>query len=365
MRAIGAALGLAALVAFAGDASASHDRRPCPTDARLGAVAYLRGTSLHLLDLSTCGDRVLVRRGASPPVEFIRGGRSIRYGRNSAVPVAGGRPVRVAAESGLRSPDGRLVARIRARRRPGAKTGTQSIVVGGRAIYTLRESYRRAPAGAPGPLALVAWSADSRWLLFYVDPMGSASIVADGIRLRAIRATGGQARKLVVTLGYPDYLAWCGRRLVATAGASRLATENKWLVLASPPAWRARKLVRGPARAWGSIACTADGARLAAQSQPASHNPSFFSTRWSLWSVRLDGSRRRLTAPPRGYADESPRWSRDGRALLFVRSRRGAGRLYLWRSGTVLGPLANLGSSLGYYGHQDWWARADWWQPRP
>ena len=65
-----------------------------------------------------------------------------------------------------------------------------------------------------------------------------------------------------------------------------------------------------------------------------------------------------------GYADESPRWSRDGRSLLFVRSRRGKGRLFLWQAGRVHGPLAHLGFSLGYYGHHDWWAAADWCQPR-
>jgi hypothetical protein len=362
MRAAGTALALAVLLAGGGSAAARSGA--CPRDARLGKVAYVRRGVLHLLDLGTCADRVLVRRRASGPVRFVRSGSVVRYGGVWAVPVAGGKPTRVRPESGLRSPSGRLVASIRVERRPGAATGSQSIVVGGRAIYTVRESYRRIPAGAPGPLALLAWSPDSRRLLFYVDPMGSQSIAADGIELQMIGVTGGKPRNVVAMLAYPDYVAWCGPRLVLTAGGSRLATEHKWLALATPPGWHARRLVAGPARAWGSLACASGGARLAAQSQPVSHDANFFATRWSLWSIGLDGIATRLTTPPSGYADESPRWSRLGTSLLFVRSRRGVGALELWRGGRVYGPLANLGFSLGYYGHHDWWQLADWWQPR-
>jgi hypothetical protein len=361
MRAI--AVALAAAVLLAGGRSASGRSDACPRDARLGKVAYVRGGALHLLDLGTCADRILVRRGASGPVRFVRGGRVVRYGGVWAVSVAGGRPSRMAPETGLRSPDGRLVAQIRADRRPGARTGSQSIVVGGRAIYTVRESYRRVPAGVPGPLALLAWSPDSRWLLFYIDPMGSESLAADGIRLQAIGVQGGRPRNVVRMLAYPDYVAWCGPRLVVTAGGSRLATENKWLALTMPPDWHVRRLVVRPTRAWGSLACASGGARLAAQSQPVSHDFTFAKAHWSLWSIGLDGVPTRLTVPPRGYADESPRWSRRGTSLLFVRSKSGNGQLYLWLAGRARGPLANLGFSLGYYGHHDWWLIADWWQP--
>jgi hypothetical protein len=67
-----------------------------------------------------------------------------------------------------------------------------------------------------------------------------------------------------------------------------------------------------------------------------------------------------LVAPPKGWADESPRWSRDGRALLFVREHRGRGELLLWSAGHVTGPIADVGYSLGYYGHHDWWQAMTW-----
>jgi hypothetical protein len=157
-----------------------------------------------------------------------------------------------------------------------------------------------------------------------------------------------------------DYLRWCGGRLVFTAGGDRIATHNKRLLADTPPAWRPHALVHTPGRAWGSLACARHGRSLVVQSQPERNNAYFFATRWSLWRVDFDGSRRRLTSPPRGYADESPRISRDGTTILFVRSRRGVGKLYAVRHGKFLGPLLSLGYSLGYYGHQDWWQTMDW-----
>jgi hypothetical protein len=35
-----------------------------------------------------------------------------------------------------------------------------------RTIYRVPESYRSIPAGAPGPIMLVRWSGDGRWLFF-------------------------------------------------------------------------------------------------------------------------------------------------------------------------------------------------------
>ena len=281
MRLVGAAVAGVALLT--GGGQLAHGPGACPADRRLGRIAYVRGTALHILDLGTCRDRVLVPRGASGPVRFVRGGRFVRYGVDRRVPVTGGKSTRVAAEAGLRSPDGRLVADVLVERRPGAPTGTDAITVNGRPIYTVHESYRRVPAGVPGPLALFAWSPDSRWLLFYIDPMGSESLAADGIQLQAISVRGGRPRRVVGMLRYPDYVTWCGRRLVATAGGDRLATENKRLVLATPPLWYRRTLARSSTRAWGSVACSPNGERLVVQSQPISHDFDFFATRWSLW----------------------------------------------------------------------------------
>ena len=91
------------------------------------------------------------------------------------------------------------------------------------------------------------------------------------------------------------------------------------------------------------MACAPDGRSVVVQSQPASNDASFFTTRWQLWRVGLDGSRRQLTSPPAHYADESPRFSRDGRTIVFVRSRQGRGQVYALRGRKLTGPLLSLG----------------------
>jgi hypothetical protein len=162
-------------------------------------------------------------------------------------------------------------------------------------------------------------------------------------------------------LMYPDYLTWCGSTLVLAAGGDRLAWHHKQLLVARAPGWKPRALWRARGRAFGSLACAPDGKRIAVLSEPAGPpDYNFFHKRWQLWQVGLNGSHRLLDSPPKGWADESPQWSRDGRSLLLVRERRGFGRLMLWRTGRVTGPIMSLGYGLGYYGHHDWWATMAW-----
>jgi hypothetical protein len=90
------------------------------------------------------------------------------------------------------------------------------------------------------------------------------------------------------------------------------------------------------------------------------HGGTFYSGSWALWKLRLDGHDVRLTRPPKGFVDESPRVSKDGRTILFVRAHRGNGSLYALRDGKLVGPLLSLGHELGYYGHTNWWASMTW-----
>jgi hypothetical protein len=291
----------------------------CTPHPGLGSVTFERGNVQHVLDLGTCRDRVIKK------------------------------PRRAA---GVVSPDGRYKATVR--RTGSRQTLRDTIVVNGRPIYSAKVSGDTSGLNSPGPIGLLRWSGNDRWIFFTTDPGGSASIAADGLILRVISRSGGQVHPLGTMLPYPDYLTWCGGKLVFTAGADRIATHHKQLLVASAPAWKPRPLVRVPGQAWGSLTCSPNSRSLVAQSQPESNNAKFFSTRWSLWGVGLDGSHGILDAPPAGWADESPRWSRDGRSLLFVRERRGRGGLWLWRGGRATGPIASLGYSLGYYGHHDW-----------
>jgi len=232
-------------------------------------------------------------------------------------------------------------------------TGTQSIVFHGRVVLTVHESYARAPAGMPGPIVPEGASPDGRWILYAIDPQGSASLMADGLTLKAVSASGGRPFTVATGLPYADYRAWCGGKLVITTGAGREATTHKQLEVTGPPDWNLRPLTALHGRAWGSVACAPDGRSVVVQSQPAEELRNFFATRWSLWRVTLAGvGAWPITHPPAHEADESPRFF--GKTLYFVRSERGNGKLYALRGGRIVGPLLSLGFSLGYYGANAW-----------
>jgi dipeptidyl aminopeptidase/acylaminoacyl peptidase len=322
---------LAFMVAALGlvtSSSGGSTQSVCPHSAALGTVSFPRGGHEHAVSLATCADRVV---GRSSP--------------------AAGQP--------LLSPDGQLAATVRAGGAGGSAKQTIWITDlrthARRAVFSETEYYKQTgPGDTPGPIILLRFSNDDRWIFFTIDPGGSGSIAADGLVLRVVSTTGGPVHKLGVALQYPDYLAWCGGRLVYVAGRDRVAIHAKRLLVAAPPNWRPAPLWDDPDLSFATPSCRPGGKSVAVLSQRSSMNAYFFATRWQLWNVGLDGTRLKLDAPPPGWADESPRWSRDGRSLLFVRERKGYGRLMLLRDGRLFGPIAKLGFGLGYYGYHDW-----------
>ncbi|HET7137608.1 MAG TPA: hypothetical protein VFI04_04585 [Gaiellaceae bacterium] len=296
MRAFACVVAVAAL-ASAGNAGATATSN-CPPLG--GSISYVHGTARHLVSLATCADRLAGR---------VRSARSL---------------------------PGVFTAPARARQ--------QWIRFDGRMIWSAR---------ANGPVFPISLSPDRRWLVFAIDPDASASIAADGLRLRVVSTAGGSpARVLGLALPYADYIAWCGRGLVFVEGGIRIAAYSKRLLAAAPPDWRARDLWPGGGRAFASPACAPSDDRVAVLTQPSSNDARFFSTRWQLWTVTLDGARRLVDAPPPGFADESPAWSPTGDAIAFVRERAGQGTLAVSHRGVH--PIARIGYSLGYYGHHDW-----------
>jgi WD40-like Beta Propeller Repeat len=274
----------------------SHARCPHVT----GNVLYLRGSKEHAVSLATCTDEPT----AAPSADLLPGVRST-----------------------------------------GARAATQRIWVGGRLVFSHAEN---------GPVVPRALSGDGRWLFFDVDSYGSASIAADGLDLLVVSTHGGAVHDLGLTLGYRDYLTWCQGELVYAEGPDRIAIHGKRLLVAAPPNWKPRVLWDAPARSFASPTCEPGSNAVAVLSQRSSIDANFFATRWQLWRVGLDGSHELLDAPPPGFADEQPTWSPDGRSLLFVRERKGYGQLMLLRAHRLAGPFANLGYSLGFYGHHDW-----------
>jgi hypothetical protein len=228
------------------------------------------------------------------------------------------------------------------------KRGTQTIRYRGKAVYTVHERYDRMPGGTPGPVMLEGMSPDRRWALFAIDPMSSESLAADGLRLEAVPVAGGRPRTVASGLLSDDYRTWCGGKLVMTAGGDRLAGHHKWLIATGPPTWRARVLVHDPRRTWGALACAGNSVVVQSARDVGPNDNS--QPDWSLSRVRLaDAKATVLDTPPRGYSDDSPRVARDGR-ILFIRSHRAQGVLFA----LGVGPLLDVGTDDGYYGHRAW-----------
>jgi hypothetical protein len=275
----------------------------CTPAPGLGTLRYERGPELRVVDLATC-------RQTTSSIPRPRGD-------GVAVYVAGGK---------------------------------QTLSADGRALVTLPAWKPNAKNGSPGPIMPLGRA--GRWVLFAIDPMGSASIIADGVLMQAV-SPAGRVREVATTLAYDDYRSWCGGRLVVISGADRIATHNKRIVAAGPPAWKPSPLLRGTAHAWGSVACAPGGRAVVAQAQrPTGNDMSSTQAHWSLWRVGFDRTLRRLTSPPPGWSDDSPRFGPDG-TLFFVRSRGDRGRVFAVREGKLLGPFAEL-RVAGYYGHHAW-----------
>jgi outer membrane protein assembly factor BamB len=228
-------------------------------------------------------------------------------------------------------------SRLPAQPTHGPRVVGRTIVVGGKVVVSARKG---------DAVALDGSSGDGKWVLYAIDPFSSVSIAADGLPVRAVRSTGGPSYPIATGLVYASYRAWCGDRLVMTAGFDRETTTHKWLITSSPPAWGARPLVQDARRAFGSLACAPDG--VVVQSTSASPE-GFRSPHWSLWHIAWNGALQRLTSPPAGVSDESPQYA--GGVLYFVRS----GLLYAQRDGRLSGPLLQVPrAALSYFGHTDW-----------
>jgi hypothetical protein len=392
---------LALLCLGGGDASASRER-PCSAATKeLGRIAYLRGGSLHLLDLATCSDRVLAKQARSP-VRFAPDGRWIAFGAGAVVSTTGGTVRRpLAAGAWDWAPRGHALAAI---------TPSGGVVLGGPgipaqrvlpdgwgaselefaqdgslvvarsrrtrgSIWVLlgpRRTLNQVAASRRGPPQLAAVSPGL--VAFWIRLGGSGSIAADGLPLEVKDWASGirGARLADATLLYRDYVSKCGRSLVVAAGAGRYASNNKRLLIATPSTadrrWAIRDFSHDRTRSWVSPACSPDTRWVAAAAGP--HKVGRFGREArSIWRLATRGSsRRQLTRPLAGKTDETPRWSADGRFLLFLRSgpTRGdataLGSIYLVPSagGRAIGPFASIGPAVNYYGRYGWADVLDW-----
>ena len=397
-----------------------------PPVSALGAVAYLRGEDLHVVDVASGVDRTIVTDAAPPhlgyptvvPVRWSPDGRWIAYGNGTVVPSAGGTPCEPlgrgiaswswsptgnelagttdtgaltvggpeqpprsllpagwgATADPVFDPTGRFVAVARIRRGPSGLPARGSLW-----IVDLATGNATALARVHRSLPIIAgWTPDGRSILWWNDLDFSSSIAADGLQLR-MTELGGTSRWLVKpVLVHDDFFSWCGDRLVVAAGGGRDVLSGKRLFVFSPPRWFGWTSPGDRPPNWIWPACSPDGRWVAASAGVPPAAPYRYGREHrEIWLVAPHGSHRHeLIAPSNSFADDLPRWSADGRSILFVRrtlSRRPTAALFLANvdpaNGGLLsirGPIASLGRAARYdigYGDYAWSEGTDWFRP--
>jgi hypothetical protein len=343
----------------------------CPHDPTLGRVAYVRDGALHVVTFGKCADRVVVSSGAAGPVKFSADGQYIAFS-GGIVPSAGGR---VRKGGMLWAPAGHVNARITSG--GGVYIGQHRILPERwgaiSAVFTLQGNLLISRAKGPHN-ELWIWFQDTGNVRKVGGPFKQAANLAgvstDGSRAfwwprsgsvdgpllsKALAAKSVSPPVTSSMLTYPDYLTWCGLRLVVVSGSSTAPTAQNELLVASPPSFKAKTLVSDTNRSWSSPSCSSATGQIVAMAQPANTAP-----HWQIWTVGLNGSRTGLVSPPKGQSYESPTWSPgNSGAILFVRRlANGTGQLMVLKSSQIYGPIAVLGSATGT-GHHDWWANAD------
>jgi Tol biopolymer transport system component len=267
------------------------------------------------------------------------------------------------------SPSGRLIAvdRSRCSGTPETELDTTDPLSGiGQAALT----------HAVGQVTFAGWSPDGRWLLYWAAAMCSSSLAADGWPLRAVPVSGGRSVPAVAhMLLFPDFLTWCGHQLIAASGPTRETQLASSLVATAPPSWRQRTIARASRLSWVSPSCAPSGDVLAAAAGANSENPGFGFAHRSIWLLAPDGRILRRIASPSSLqlSDEAPRFSRDGRWILFVESRVvPVGDSAISRDTIELVPAAAGGDApaipivhfssddFSYYDHFSWPSEIDW-----
>jgi Tol biopolymer transport system component len=178
--------------------------------------------------------------------------------------------------------------------------------------------------GSPGNVALAAW-AGSRIYLWQCEVV-SASIMADGCPLFFLDPEGRQKEVGVVSLLYPDFLAFSPDpgTLAIAEGADRLTCTNKRISEIGPDGGEEKILTESDLAAV-SPAWAPDGSLLAYVAGP-DISPGDMSERdviagmakRRIWIIKPDGSEKRRLTPDDTFREECPAWLPDGR-ILFVR----------------------------------------------
>lgn len=230
---------------------------------------------------------------------------------------------------------------------------------------------------AGGLMVPMTWTGDGAWLALQLLPP-SASLTADGAPLYAVNPARGTVRPVDTMLAFPDFVAAApgGTDLLAAVlGGGRETWMNKRLQVRALAPDEAR-WSSPPDLAAGEPAWSPEGARLAFAAVPDQSEAGFMLQgemlrevllQRRIWVAQLETGTLEQATAEMGYEEAAPRWTGDGRSLVFLRIDR-QGRASLWlldldgRGGARrLTEVSPFEGPFGYYGHVDWGATFDLW----
>jgi hypothetical protein len=222
----------------------------------------------------------------------------------------------------------------------------------------------------PEQVVFGSWSPDGRFQLFWHGIL-SASIIADGMALRAIDTQASQALSLApVALPNPRYQSWApdSSALALTAGGYRSAQVNKWLDVFDVASGEVTTVISDTEQIPGIVAWSPKGDVIAYAAIPAVEASSDLADWMSFENRAIAGRRIYLLDPASGrYGrlndsdafQDAPTWSDDGEVLYYVQ-REGesmalmAGDPLTGRAQAVEESRRPAPEAVGYYGQSDW-----------
>lgn len=393
----------------------------CPTapefaEGALGTVAYLGATELHVVDVATGEDSILVQGGPGFGEGFFAGdvkispdGQWVSFGEGLMVPTAGGDvcaplgedtrnlewapdggAVALSSEGSIRtggpremagdhsyggyrfdslalSPDGESIAVSAV---PSDPPGNED---GGLWVIE-RDTLVGTPQAGVEPevrfdelsheedmqgIEIAGWDPIGGWVLFWTSyGKDAASLNAEGGPLWALEIDRSEVVPITdAMISERDQMTWCGDRLLFTDGAGRLMQDKKIIAGAQPPSWEKEVIAEDQASSLSDPACDKAGSGLIAISTTTGgdRGPALYG-----WSAGTD-----LTGMfGSAFAILHPTLSHDGRvAVVEVQpDRTGQANELLRVRGEETSALGILGGQSSYpmVGGSPTW---DWHRP--